>query len=95
MFIIDLFTFTGGIVCAVVLAYILQGIISWIVKKIKDILSRQCKIRFLCRHEWVEYHIFLHVDERSNEMYHQHMLVCRKCGKKKAIDILAEKHNET
>lgn len=49
MFIIDLFTFTGGIVCAVVLAYILQGIISWIVKKIKDILSRQCKRRKIMR----------------------------------------------
>ena len=88
MFILDVFTMIGGVVVCIVMACMIQYFITWTVKKIKDILSRQRKIRFLCRHEWREYRVHSHFDEKSNDWYDRHMLICRRCGKRKQIDIL-------
>lgn len=52
-----------------------------IVPKIKEILRRQCKIRFLCKHEYVDifnYDLHTCVD---------YDLKCRKCGKRKHMTI--------
>ena len=59
----------------------------FIIPKIKEIMKRQNKIRFLCNHEYVE--TFYWEDKEK----HGYSLKCRKCGKRKKFNIYKEKCN--
>lgn len=67
------------------IALILYVFIAYfLIPKIKEIMKRQNKIRFLCHHEYVQ------IFRWYNEKYSEYTLKCRKCGKKKELTIWSD-----
>lgn len=63
-----------------------------LVPKMKEFMNRQCKIRCLCRHEYVKKATWTHIEHAFSKdgVYREYDLQCRKCGKKKTINIYEE-----
>lgn len=60
------------------------------IPKIKDIMSRQSKIRCLCKHEYVLKSKWI----GWGRDYDEYVFICRKCGKKKSIDVYGNEENK-
>lgn len=83
---IDVWTVIGAWVFVIVVWCIIRDVI---IEKIKEIMRRQNKIRFLCQHEYVpKWERQWYADK-----YSEYELECRKCGHKKKICFYEEKEN--
>lgn len=63
------------------------------VPKVQELMDRQCKIRFLCKHEYVKkttWRVFEHKFSNNSNLVEEINMQCRKCGKKKTIKFYEE-----
>lgn len=72
----------GGITVVIIVPDIITNVI---IPPIKNFLTRKCKFRFLCKHEYVST-----VCYKPSDRY-EHVLECRKCGHIKKLVIYKNK----
>lgn len=82
--VIDLIVDVCGVVTITAIWFML---IVYLEEKLKEIMKRQQKIRFLCKHEWIEKKVWKHFGLTECTNHDEIELMCRKCGKKKTICI--------
>lgn len=71
---------------AVFVAFISYALYCELSEKVKQVMRRQGKIRFLCKHEYKRKYVW----SVSSKDYVEYVLCCRKCGKILKINVVEE-----